>query len=455
MNILLSEAKVPINIMAELSNINQDFEKTDLVLIVGCNDTVNPAAYKEGSPIFGMAVCDVWKAKKVVVMKRKRGGVGFAGIDNEMFDYPNTGMFLGELHPRFQELLALLENPYNAEEVKIAIESGKKEEKKVAHESPSVKAITAEELARYKIIKTIGVPKEIANGEKRVAIIPKVVIKLRKLGFGVKVETKAGELAGFTDEDYEKSGAEVVSTEKVWNESEIIIKIREPLMHPTLKIHEAEMAKGREIMISAFDPAIHPDTKDILLKHAGLSVWSMKNVPRITRAQKLDTMSSTGKLDGYRAVIEAFNHFRGFAGPQFTAAGKIDPARVFVIGCGVIGLAAIGTASGLGAKVEAFDARQQGRTEGESIGAEIVIDEDLKMDEGAGTGGYAKAMGEEYYNKQKAFFKRVLKDCDIVISTARVPGMKKLILITEETVKSMKRGSVIMDVSGMNCELTK
>ena len=181
----------------------------------------------------------------------------------------------------------------------------------------------------------------------------------------------------------------------------------------------------------------------------------MRCVPRITRAQKLDTLSSMGKLDGYRAVIEAFKYYRGFAGPQFTAAGKIDPAKVFVIGCGVIGLASIGTASGLGAKVEAFDAREKGRSDGESMGAEIVIDEDLKMDEGAGIGGYAKEMGADYYDKQRAFFKRVLKDCDIVISTARVPGKSELILITDETVRAMKRGSVIMDVSGMNCSLTK
>ncbi len=455
MNILLSEAKVPINIMSELSNINADFEKADVALVIGCNDTVNPAAYEEGSPIFGMAVCDVWKAKKVIVMKRKRAGAGFAGIDNLMFDYKNTGMFLGELHPRFQELLGLLENQYSPDEVRIAIEGPKHEEKKPQVEVPPPALLSPEELALYKVFKTIGVPKEIAKGESRVALVPKVVLKLRQLGFGVKIEKGAGEAAGFTDKDFELSGAEIVETEQLWSTADIVIKIREPVMHPILNVHEAELAKKIGLLVCGIDPAAHKDATEMLLKHENLSVWSMRYVPRITRAQKLDTLSSTGKLDGYRAVIEAFNHYRGFAGPQFTAAGKIDPARVFVIGCGVIGLAAIGTATGLGAKVQAFDARQKGRSDGESMGAEIVIDEDLKMDEGAGTGGYAKAMGEDYYDKQRAFFKRVLQENDIVVSTARVPGMPKLVLVTEEAVRGMKRGSVVMDVAGTNCSLTR
>ncbi len=456
MNILLSEAKVPINMMFELSNINQDFEKADVALVVGCNDTVNPAAYEEGSPIFGMAVCDVWKAKKVVVMKRKRAGVGFAGIDNKMFDYQNTGMYLGELNQRFAELLALMENQYSGAEVKIAMEGPKRPEEKkaVAAPKPAETVLSPEELAHYKTYKTIGVPKEVGKNEKRVALIPKVALKMRQMGFAIKVEKGAGEEAGFTDKDYEMVGAQIVPTEEVWK-CEIVIKIREPLPHPTLGVHEAELAKDTGLLVCGIDPAAHKEAMGMLQKHEKLAVWSMRCVPRITRAQKLDTLSSMGKLDGYRAVIEAFNHFRGFAGPQFTAAGKIDPARVFVIGCGVIGLAAIGTAVGLGAKVEAFDARQKGRSDGESAGAEIVIDEDLKMDEGAGTGGYAKEMGADYYDRQRAFFKRVLKDCDIVVSTARVPGMSKLVLITEETVRSMKRGSVIMDVSGMNCALTR
>ena len=445
MNILLSEAKVPINMMFELSNINNDFEKADVVLVVGCNDTVNPAAYEEGSPIFGMAVCDVWKSKKVFVMKRKRGGVGFAGIDNSMFDYSNTGMYLGSLNQRLGELLALLESQYSSEEVKVAVEGGKQEH--VASRSDAV--ISPEELKKYKTYRIIGVPKETAPDELRVSLIPKTIVKLRRLGFAVKVEKGAGERAGILDNDYEMAGAEVVSEDEVWK-CEIVIKIREPL-----NAKEAAKAKNTKLLVCGIDPAFHKDAMVQLKTNENLSVWSMRCVPRITRAQKLDTLSSMGKLDGYRAVIEAFNYYRGFAGPQFTAAGKIDPAKVFVIGCGVIGLASIGTASGLGAKVEAFDAREKGRSDGESMGAEIIIDEDLKMDEGAGIGGYAKEMGADYYDKQRAFFKRVLKDCDIVISTARVPGKSELILITDETVRAMKRGSVIMDVSGMNCSLTK
>jgi len=449
MNILLSEAKVPINMMFELSNINKDFEKADVALVVGCNDTVNPAAYKEGSPIFGMAVCDVWKAKHVFVMKRKRGGVGFAGIDNDMFDYPNTGMYLGSLNQRLDELLRLLESQYNPEEVKLAVEAPREQVKDKAEP-----IISPEELKRYKAYKTIGVPKEIAKDEYRVALIPKTIIRLRKLGFAVKVEEGAGDRAGFIDHDFEMAGAEIVNKNEAWG-CEIVIKIREPINDIEKGHNEIELAENARFLVCNIDPAIHKDVMDGLKAHDNLSVWSMRCVPRITRAQKLDTLSSMGKLDGYRAIVEAFKYYRGFAGPQFTAAGKIDPAKVFVIGCGVIGLASIGTAAGLGAKVQAFDARAKGRSDGESIGAEIVIDEDLKADEGAGVGGYAKEMGADYYDKQRAFFKRVLKDCDIVVSTARVPGKTELILINDETVRSMKRGSVIMDVSGMNCSLTK
>jgi len=452
MNILLAEAKLPIAMMHELSHINQDFEKADVAFVVGCNDTVNPAAYKEGSPIFGMAVCDVWKAKNVIVMKRKRGGVGFAGIDNEMFDYKNTGMFLGDLNQRLTELLALMNSDYNAEEVKTAIEGPKKVEEK--KEKKAEVLLSAQELASYHTHKVIGIPAEVAKGEKRIALIPKVALKLRQLGFGIKVEKGAGEQSDISDRDFEMVGAKIVDTEEVWK-SDIVIKIREPMMHPTLNKHEAELAGNTNLLICGIDPAAHKDVVEMLRKHENLSVWSMRCVPRITRAQKLDTLSSMYKLDGYRSIVEAFNLYKGFAGQQFTAAGKIDPANVFVIGCGVIGLAAIGTASGLGAKVMAFDARKQGRSDGESMGAEIVIDEDLKMDEGAGTGGYAKKMDKEYYDKQRAFFTRVLKDCDIVVSTARVPGVSSMILITEECVKGMKRGSVIMDVSGMNCAMTK
>lgn len=449
MNILLCEAKVPINMMFELSHINKDFEKADIAFVVGCNDTVNPAAYEEGSPIFGMAVCDVWKAKNVVVMKRKRGGVGFAGIDNSMFDNQNTGMYLGSLNQRLDELLALVESQYSHEEVKLAVDAPKE---RVVTKTDTV--ISPEELKHYKTHKTIGVPKEIAQDEYRVSLVPKTVTKLRKLGFAIKVEKGAGERAGIIDNDYERAGAEIVNGEDAWK-SEIVIKIREPIDNKTTKVIETEKVEESKLLVCNIDPAVHKNEMNALKNHDNLSVWSMRCVPRITRAQKLDTLSSMGKLDGYRAVIEAFKHFRGFAGPQFTAAGKIDPAKVFVIGCGVIGLASIGTAAGLGAKVEAFDARAKGRSDGESMGAEIIIDEDLKMDEGAGVGGYAKEMGADYYDKQRAFFKRVLKDCDIVISTARVPGKSELILINDETVRSMKRGSVIMDVSGMNCSLTK
>lgn len=448
MDVLLCAAGVPFKYMKELNEINKDFKTADLAIVVGCNDIVNPAANSKDSVISGMVVCEVWEAKNVLVIKRKREGTGFAGIDNEMFDYANTFMLLMEADKAFKEIHTRLESSYDPS---LIAEAMKKEEKKEAKKVAELK----QDYSKFEKVQIIGVPKEITKGESRVALTPNAVKKLREMKFGVKVENNAGKLAQISNEEYVAAGAEIVDAEDLWNDSNIIIKIQPPIFNTSINRHEAELIAKASLLVCYYYPEREKEVNEMLQRNKALSVWSMNNVPRISNAQKLDTMSSTGNLDGYRVVVEAFKLFKGFARGQVTAAGKIEPAKVFVIGCGVIGLAAISTAAALGAQVQAFDAREKGRQEGKSARAEIVIDEELKMDEGAGIGGYAKEMPEEYYDKQRRFFERVLKDCDVVITTARVPGKDKLVLITKNAIRGMKKGSVVMDIIGSNCELTQ
>jgi len=292
----------------------------------------------------------------------------------------------------------------------------------------------------------IGVPAETAEGEKRVATVPEVVAKLIQLGFGVIVESGAGAAANFDDESYRAAGAEVV--QGVWPRADIVFKVRAP--------SEAEIALMREgaTLVSFIWPAQNPDLmKALAAKKA--TVLAMDSVPRISRAQKLDALSSMANIAGYRAVIEAANAFGRFFTGQITAAGKVPPAKVFVIGAGVAGLSAIGTATGLGAIVRANDTRPEVSDQVVSMGGQFVpVD---YVEEGAGVGGYARVMSEGFQKAQRAVFAKEAKDADIIITTALIPGKPAPKLITAEMVQSMKPGSVIVDLAaeqGGNCELT-
>lgn len=296
----------------------------------------------------------------------------------------------------------------------------------------------------------IAIPKETYPGEKRVSVAPETVEKIKKLGFTVSVESGAGETASISDAEYKASGAEIISDRKaLWSGADIILKVRAP------ESAELELLKANQTLVSFVWPA---QNEALMKKMAALklNVMAMDSVPRISRAQKLDALSSMANIAGYRAVIEAAHHFGRFFTGQITAAGKVPPAKVLVIGAGVAGLSAIGAASGLGAIVRGFDTRLEVKDQVESMGGEF-LEMDFK-EEGSGTGGYAKVMSPEFIKAEMELFAKQAKDVDIIITTALIPGKKAPLLITADMVKSMKSGSVIVDMAGEqggNCELTE
>lgn len=302
----------------------------------------------------------------------------------------------------------------------------------------------------------IGVPKEIFTGEQRVAMTPDTAKKLQKLGFQVLIESQAGIGAGFTDSAYGAVGCQVLAdAPSLWQEADIILKVRAPQWCPSLECHEADLLGPDKTLISFIWPAQNPDLMD-RLAHRGSTVLAMDAVPRITRAQKLDALSSMANIGGYRAVIEAANQFgRCFTG-QITAAGKMPPARVLVIGAGVAGLSAIGTARSLGAMVKAFDTRPAVKEQVQSMGAEFL--ELHFQEDGNGDGGYAKVMSPAFIAAEMALFAQQAREVDIIITTALIPGKPAPKLITREMVEAMKPGSVVVDLAaeqGGNCEVTE
>jgi H+-translocating NAD(P) transhydrogenase subunit alpha len=302
----------------------------------------------------------------------------------------------------------------------------------------------------------IGVPKEIHAGERRVATTPDAAEHLQKLGFAVAVESGAGEPANFPDAAYRETGVEIIEdTRALWSKSDIILKVRPPETHPNLSLDEIELLQEGSYLIGFIWPAQNQALlKRLAAKKA--TVLAIDSVPRISRAQKLDALSSMANIAGYRAVIEASHHFGRFFAGQITAAGKVPPAKVLVIGAGVAGLSAIGTATSLGAIVRAFDTRPEVKEQVQSMGAEFL---ELKLsEEGSGEGGYAKEMSKEFIEAEMSLFAQQAMEVDIIITTALIPGKKAPTLITEEMVESMREGSVIVDLAaeqGGNCALTQ
>lgn len=301
----------------------------------------------------------------------------------------------------------------------------------------------------------IGVPNEIHPGEKRVATTPEVVKQLEKLGFNVAVESGAGISANFSDDAYREAGAEIVNdTKALWESSDIIFKVRAPEQHTSLNMHEADLMHDGQTLISFLWPAQNEDLMK-KLSSKKVNVLAMDSVPRISRAQKMDALSSMANIAGYRAIVEASHNFGRFFTGQITAAGKVPPAKVLVIGAGVAGLAAIGAANSLGAIVRSFDTRPEVKEQVESMGADFLM---LDFEEdGSGEGGYAKTMSDEFIAAEMALFAEQAKDVDIIVTTALIPGKPAPKLITADMVKSMKDGSVIVDLAaeqGGNCELT-
>lgn len=296
----------------------------------------------------------------------------------------------------------------------------------------------------------IGIPKEIYPNECRVAATPNTVKKLQKLGFEILVESNAGAAANFTDLAYQEVDCQIISdAATLWSEADIILKVRAPEDSEI-----AAMPEGKTI-ISFIWPAQNEELLNKLAER-NATVLAMDAVPRISRAQKMDALSSMANIAGYRAVIEAANNFGRFFTGQITAAGKVPPAKVMVIGAGVAGLAAIGAARSLGAVVRAFDTRPVVKEQVESLGAEFL---ELEFEEdGTGTGGYAKTMSKEFIDAEMALFREQAKEVDIIITTALIPGRPAPKLILTDMVEMMQEGSVIVDLAaeqGGNCEVTK
>lgn len=296
----------------------------------------------------------------------------------------------------------------------------------------------------------VGIPSELSPNEFRVAATPKTVERLLKQGFEVVVQSKAGQNSHFQDSDYEKAGASIVPTSfELYNISNIVLKVREP------QAQEIEMMPSGLTLICYLSPAQNLPLLQILADK-GVNAIAMDAIPRISRAQKMDVLSSMANISGYRAVVEAAFYFGRFLNGQITAAGKVDPAKVLVVGAGVAGLAAIGTANSLGAIVRAFDTRKEVAEQIQSMGAKFLtveINEDGRTDS-----GYSKEMSKEFIDAEMKLFAEQAKDIDIVITTAQIPGRPAPKLWLESHVHLMKPGSIIVDLaasSGGNCELTK
>jgi len=455
MNVLLAEANVPYDITLSMDDINADFPTTDVVLILGGNDIVNPGAQTDpNSPIAGMPVLEVWKAKQTIVMKRSLR-VGYAGIDNDLFCMPNNAMYLGDAKQSTEKLVALLGQPEVDVTGKADVESPLEGKKKDVVDEFIANIPTLKEEAFLKL----GVVKEVEENERKVAIVPDGCKRLLKNGIQVIVQSGAGDGGDFYDSQYETLGATILkSAQEVYDAADVIVKIREPTVHPDTGKHEIDMLAKGKALISFVGPRTDKG-KELMekAKAAGVNLLAVDAIPRISRAQSLDVLSSQAKIAGYRAVIQAANVYQRFLNGEVTAAGSFQAAKVPVVGAGVAGLAAIGAASNLGAVVRAFDTRLETKEQIESLGGDFLM-LDFASEDGGDASGYAKVMSDEFYQKEMEMFKEQAKECQIIITTAAIPGRKAPVLIKEEAVVNMQPGGVIVDLAGAtggNCELTR
>jgi proton-translocating NAD(P)+ transhydrogenase subunit alpha len=302
----------------------------------------------------------------------------------------------------------------------------------------------------------IAIPKEILKGENRVACVPDVASKYIKAGFEVHVENNAGMNAGFRNEDYEKAGTKVVNNlSDLYSSADIVLKVQRPLDHPEAGKHELDLIKKGTLLITFLYPLHYFDlAKQCAAK--GINVISMDMIPRTTIAQKMDALSSQANIGGYKSVILSANALGKIFPLMMTAAGTISPAKVVIMGAGVAGLQALGTAKRLGAVVEVSDIRLAVKEEVQSLGGKFIEVETTEDMQDAG--GYAKEASEEFLKKQKELIFKHITEADIVITTALVPGKKAPVLVTEEMVKNMRPGSVVLDMAvefGGNCEVSE
>ena len=303
----------------------------------------------------------------------------------------------------------------------------------------------------------IGIPKEIKENETRVSLVPQSIKKITQKGLEVVVESNAGLLSNFMDKEYEEAGAGIIHDIKsLYLSSDLIIKVRKPTFNEKLNIHEIDMMKEGSALVSLLQASNSLEVVKKLVEKK-ISMFALESVPRITRAQSMDVLSSMSTVSGYKAVLIAASNLPRFFPMLMTAAGTISPAKVFIIGAGVAGLQAIATAKRLGAVVEAFDTRPIVKEQVESLGARFA-QIDLSGEQTEGEGGYAKQVSKELHQKELELIEKHVKKSDVVITTAQVPGKKAPTLITEQMVKEMQVGSIIVDLAadqGGNCELTE
>jgi len=303
---------------------------------------------------------------------------------------------------------------------------------------------------------TIGVPRETFPGERRVALTPRATETLGKLGAGVIIEQSAGADAGFPDQLYVARSARVGTRAEVFEQADIVVQVRSLGANPSQGRADLPLLRDGQIVIGFGEPLTAAEEASELAR-AGVSFFAMELMPRITRAQSMDALSSMATISGYRSVLLAAEALPKIFPMLMTAAGTITAARVLILGAGVAGLQAIATARRLGAVVSAYDVRSAVKEQIESLGAKFVV---LNLETGAaeGQGGYAQAMDEEFYRRQRAALQEVIREQDVLITTAAVPGKKAPILVTAEMASAMAPGSVIVDIAaerGGNCELTR
>ncbi|GBG73536.1 hypothetical protein CBR_g16879 [Chara braunii] len=450
MNVLLAEANVPYDIVLSMDEINPDFPKTDLVLVIGANDTVNPAAQTDpNSPIAGMPVLEVWKAKNTIVMKRSMA-VGYANVDNPLFLHPNNAMLLGDAKKTVDDLASALRAKTKGRK------GGAAAKGKVGKTAAGGVVVDEDEIApepRPETFMRLGVLKETNETERRVGITPKIVKKLLGLGIETVIEHGAGARAGFSDEAYRRAGAAAIESRMtILQQSDFIVKVNAPTVGDKSDLSLMRSGQRLACLVNPYQ------SKEVLETAAsrGVTLLAMDAVPRVTRAQKLDVLSSLAKIAGHRAVLEAAYHYQRFFTPEITAAGKYPPARILVIGAGVAGLQAIGSASNMGAEVRAFDTRLECKDQIESMGGKFLMME--FEEDGLGEGGYAKPMSEEFIAKEMELFLEQAREVDIVICTAAIPGRRAPLLLKKYHVEAMRQGSVIVDLAaatGGNCEVTR
>ncbi len=306
---------------------------------------------------------------------------------------------------------------------------------------------------------TVGIPREIMPGERRVAVIPETVEKLVQAGARVLVESGAGEGAFYDDDSYIRAGAGIVAgAGDIYTQADTLLKVKEPLFNPELGRHEAEMIREGGTLICFLHPANYGNHDTVTtLARRGITSFTLDGIPRIARAQQMDTLTFMSTVGGYKAALIAANHLSRFIPLMPTPFGLIKPARFLVVGTGVAGLQAVATAKRLGAQIETLDIRAEANEQARSLGAE-TIPFDVPQELAAGRGGYARRLSEEWHAREKEVLAPVLAQCDAVILTALIPGEVAPILVDEAAIGGMQKGAVIVDVAvdqGGNCSLTR